>query len=212
MSTKGFFIVFEGGEGSGKTKHSTIVCEQLKQQGIPVLHTREPGATVLGKRIRNVILEDSDTAITPRAELLLFLADRAQHVEEVIAPALAEGKIVICDRFSGSTFAYQLGGRKLEDGETVRQMDAYARKGIKPDLVVYLDVPPQVGIKRKKDGDDLFNRMDAEAMDFHERVRAYFLQLAKEEGWLVLSTESGSREENSQKIYDALYPYLPKNL
>lgn len=206
---KGFFIVFEGGEGSGKTKHSTFVYEQLKQNGIAAVHTREPGATTLGKRIRHLILEDSETAITPRAELLLFLADRAQHVDEVIQPALEAGQIVICDRFSGSTFAYQLGGRGLEDAETVKQMDAYARKGVTPDMVVYLDVSPATGIKRKQDGDEMLNRMDGEALEFHEKVRSYFLMLAKEQQWVVVSTESGSREANSEKIYKEIQSRLP---
>lgn len=206
---KGLFIVFEGGEGSGKTKHSTAITERLQQSGKRVLHTREPGATTLGKRIRHLILEDSETSISARAELLLFLADRAQHVEEVIAPALNEGQIVICDRFSGSTFAYQLGGRQLQDANAVRAMDAYARDGITPDLVIYLDIDPKTGIARKQDGDELFNRMDAEAFEFHQRVREYFLELAKNEQWLVLSTQHGTREENSEKIYQAILQRLP---
>jgi dTMP kinase len=122
----------------------------------------------------------------------------------VIKPALEEGKIVICDRFSGSTFAYQLGGRKLDDADQVKAMDAYARQGVTPDLVIYLDVDPKTGIARKQDGDELFNRMDAEAFEFHQRVREYFLTLAKQENWLILSTQTGTRDENAAKIYDAI--------
>jgi dTMP kinase len=205
---KGTLIVFEGGEGSGKTHHSRLLYERLKRDGKRVMRTHEPGATALGKKIRHLILEDEETAMTARAELLLFLADRAQHVEEMITPAVQEGSIVICDRFSGSTFAYQLGGRQLTDGKTVELMDAYARQDLCPDIVVYLDVDPKTGIKRKQDGDDLFNRMDAEALEFHQRVRTYFLNLAQKEQWLVISTESGSKEDNAEKIYQAIQSRL----
>jgi len=131
---------------------------------------------------------------------MLFLADRAQHVEEVIKPALESGKLVIGDRFSGSTFAYQLGGRGLPDAEFIMKMDEYVRDGVKPDLVIYLDVDPETGIQRKKDGREEMNRMDHEEMEFHSRVRDYFKKLADErENWVEVSS-LGTKEETAQKV------------
>ena len=147
MAERGQFILFEGGEGSGKTGHSQAVAERLKAEGHDVVWTREPGGSneVCAKIRETIMMED----VVPRAELLLFLANRAQHVEQVIKPALAEGKIVICDRFSPSTMAYQLSARRLDHPQFIRDMDDYARDGLWPDAIFYLHVPPKEGVKRR---------------------------------------------------------------
>ncbi len=194
------FIVFEGGEGTGKTRHTEELAQRLRTSTFDVLVTREPGGSAICSAIRNIILAEQDEQLSSRAELFLFLADRAQHVEQVIRPALDAGKIVICDRFSGSTLAYQLGGRQLADIELVLRMDAYARQGIEPDLVLYLDMPVEAAMERKKEGREEMNRMDNQEIAFHKRVRGYFQKLTQEnESWHSLSTE-GPKEENADKI------------
>ena len=129
-------------------------------------------------------------------------------METVIRPALAAGHIVICDRFSGSTFAYQLGARGLEDADMVTAMDAYARAGISPDLVMYLDIDPVVGLQRKRESDEAMNRLDNEALAFHQRVRAHFLEQAKDQAnWVTYSTD-GAKDTNSQNILAAVRSQL----
>ncbi len=197
----GHFIVFEGGEGSGKSRHSSAVTQRLRDAGHEVIHTHEPGGSTVCEMIRNVLLADSEEAVVPRAELLLFVADRAQHVESVIKPALEAGKIVICDRFSGSTFAYQIGGRQLPESDLIIAMDAYARNGVDPDLVLFLDIDPEIGLRRRQDDDKELNRLDLEELAFHQRVRDYFLQLADtNEQWVVQSTD-GPKEANENILY-----------
>lgn len=198
------FIVFEGGEGSGKTRHSKAAAERLRAEGHDVLWTSEPGSneSAVCTRIRETILHD-DTV--PRAELLLFLANRAQHIEQVVQPALDAGKIVICDRFSGSTMAYQLGARQLPNPEFIKQMDAYARDNVWPQAIFFLDVPVEEGLQRRL-GDDSkeVNRLDKEKVEFHEAVRHHFLKQAEEgDEWQVIST-LGPKEENEEKIYQAV--------
>lgn len=201
----GTFITFEGGDGSGKSTHARLVAERLEKEGHDVLLTREPGDTPAGKDIREVIVQHT---LEPRAELFLFLADRAQHIEEVVKPALAEGKIVICDRFSGSTFAYQLGGRQIGNEELVQKMDAFARADVSPDHTVYLDIDPEEAMKRRKeDATQESDRFDQEEVAFHTRVRESFLQQAKEHGWVVLNT-SGTQEENHQNIFEKVKFFL----
>lgn len=198
------FIVFEGGEGSGKTRHSKAVAERLRAEGYDVLWTAEPGSKEceVCMAIRTVILNEKTV---PRAELLLFLANRAQHIEEVIKPALDAGKIVICDRFSGSTMAYQLGARQLPNGDFIKQMDAYARDYVWPQAIFFLDVPVEEGLQRRMgDGAKEVNKLDKEDIAFHESVRAHYLEQAQEDDeWQVIST-LGSKEENEEKIYSAV--------
>lgn len=201
---RGRLIVFEGGEGSGKTKHAQLLAERLRAGGHDVVVTHEPGGTSLGEAIRRMILDVHEHAPVSRAELLLFLADRAQHVETVIRPALEQGSIVICDRFSGSTFAYQLGGRQLPDAEMVKNMDAYARGGIDPDIIFFLDIALDRAFERKRQGNNEFNRLDNEDRAFHERVIDYFRMLAQEDSqWVTLSTD-GPREQNAERIYSTV--------
>lgn len=169
----GLFIVFEGGDGAGKSTQVRCLSRWLTARGIPQLTTREPGGTPLGARLREVLLH-SDDAPTARAEALLFAADRAQHVESVILPALNRGEWVLCDRYIDSSIAYQGGGRDL-DPRQVGMLSRWATCGLTPDLTVLLDVPVQVGAARRRGAAD---RMESESVAFHEQVAARFRELA----------------------------------
>ena len=180
------FITLEGPEGSGKTSHLPDLADFLREDGWNVLTTREPGGTAIGDQVRQVLMRSDNTAMNPRAETLLFLAARAQLVNEVIRPALAAGTVVISDRYGDSTLAYQGYGHG-NDLDTIRQMLAFATGGLTPDLTVLLDVDPAVGLRRKKTVGE-WNRMDAYQLEFHQRVRAGYLELARQEPrrWVVL--------------------------
>lgn len=180
------FITLEGPEGSGKTSHLPDLADFLREDGWNVLTTREPGGTAIGDQVRQVLMRNDNTAMNPRAETLLFLAARAQLVNEVIRPALAAGTVVISDRYGDSTLAYQGYGHG-NDLDTIRQMLAFATGGLVPDLTVLLDVDPAVGLRRKKSVGE-WNRMDAYQLEFHQRVRAGYLELARQEPrrWVVL--------------------------
>ncbi|MCC6958821.1 MAG: dTMP kinase [Dehalococcoidia bacterium] len=166
------FVVFEGGEGSGKSTASLAVAHRLSAAGAVVVHTREPGGTRAGERVRELLHED----LTPWAELFAFLVARAQLVAEVIRPALTRGETVICDRFAPSTFAYQAHARGL-DAEKVRAANAIATGGLEPDLVVYLDIDPEVGLRRKL-GEAEAIRTGLEGLEFHRKVREGYLAQA----------------------------------
>jgi dTMP kinase len=171
-SLKGLFIVIEGGEGAGKSTQAELLYRSLSQR-FPAILTREPGGTPLGERIRKLLLDPALRPLNPRAELFLFLAARSQHIEEVIKPALAEGKIVISDRFSLSSLAYQGFGRGL-DLSLLEEMDAFARQGISPHLTIYIDILPEEGMKRLS----TLTPFEGEPLEFHKRVREGYLELA----------------------------------
>lgn len=175
----GFFITFEGPDGAGKTTQINKVAGKLRQLGKKVTVTREPGGTKLGEAIRNILLDPQQNNLCSEAEVLLYAAARAQHVVEVIKPALAEGKIVLCDRFLDSSIAYQGFGRKL-DLDIIQTVNRYAVAGIKPDLTVLLDVPVTVGLQRIKSKGGL-DRIESEKLVFHEQVRQGFYQLSRQE-------------------------------
>lgn len=166
---RGRFIVFEGGEGSGKSTQAKLLADQLG-----ALLTREPGGTAVGERVRQLLLEDRSGRIERQTELLLMLAARAQHVAELIEPALASGRDVVCDRFSPSTLAYQGYGRGI-DLQTIRSADRLATSGLEPDLVLLLDVPPELGAARRSGERD---RIEGEDDEFFARVRAGYLAQA----------------------------------
>ena len=170
------FIAFEGGEGSGKSSQIIRLAERLRGDGHEVFATYEPGATSVGKAIRELVLE-SDESITPRSEALLFAADRAHHVETEIRPNPQAGRIVLCDRYIDSSIAYQGTGRTLSTTEVAR-LSEWATGGLLPDLTVLLDIEPAQGLARaqKRRG---FDRLEREQLDFHERVRRGFLTLAE---------------------------------
>jgi len=181
------FITFEGIEGSGKTTQIRLLLAWLKERTPQVLLTREPGGTAIGEQIRTILLNPDNTAMTPEAEILLFSAARAQIVREVIRPRLEEGWIVICDRFADSTLAYQGFGHGLPLDD-LRHITAFATGGLWPDLTIYLDLDVEIGLQRKAATPEEWNRMEAQAIDFHRRVREGYLHLAKQEPdrWLVL--------------------------
>lgn len=178
----GNFLTFEGLDGSGKTTQLRLLAAELRRLGFDVAETREPGGTVLGKRIRELILED-DAAPAPLAELLLFAADRAQHLETLIKPALAAGKIVISDRYADATAAYQGAGRGFP-AERILQTIELATGGFKPDLTLFFDLPTEAALARtnnRADEGEKLNRLDKETIDFFERVRKSYLQIAAAE-------------------------------
>lgn len=174
------FITLEGPEGSGKSSQIPALAEYLQDEGFDILVTREPGGTAVGDQIREVLMNLQNVSIMPRTEILLFLAARAQHVEALIRPALEAGKVVICDRFGDSTLAYQGYGHKT-DLDTLRLLLDFSTGGLKPDLTLLLDVPVSVGFERKRDNSLEWNRLDAYAEAFHERVRQGYLELAQAE-------------------------------
>lgn len=181
MEYPGFFITFEGPEGGGKSTQIKHLQQALTAHGFDVLLTREPGGTPISQSIRSILLHKSNTAMSPRAETLLFNAARAQLVDEIIRPALAKGKIILCDRYADSTTAYQGYGRgqPLEDLQTLWR---FATQGLAPDLTILFDLEPLQGLKRKQDGDAAeWNRMEAEALAFHQSVRQGFLTMAASE-------------------------------
>jgi dTMP kinase len=177
VTDTGRFIVFEGGEGSGKTTQIGLLAERLRPRR-PVRITYEPGATPAGQRIRDLVLHNTE-ALSARAETLLFAADRAHHVATVVRPALAAGEWVISDRYLDSSVAYQGVGRE-QAVEDVRRISQWATDGLLPDLTVLLDVPAEVGLRRVDDR-GAADKLEAESLDFHERVRRAFLQLAAAE-------------------------------
>ncbi|HEX4728981.1 MAG TPA: dTMP kinase [Jatrophihabitans sp.] len=172
------FIAFEGGEGSGKSTQVKLLADWLTGQGQPVFATYEPGATSVGKAIRSLLLE-TDEQITPRSEALLFAADRAHHVETELRPMLADGRHVLCDRYIDSSIAYQGTGRTLSTAEVAR-LSQWATEELLPDLTVLLDIDPVIGLARAGGGASWPDRLERERADFHQRVRAGFLQLAQQ--------------------------------
>jgi len=193
------FITFEGPDGSGKTTQARLLAERLREQRYEVVLTREPGGSDIGDQIRAVLHDLRNTAMDARTEILLYSASRAQHVAQLIRPALAAGKIVISDRYADSTLAYQGYGREL-DLETLRTVTAFATGGLVPDLTLYLDIPPQEGLQRRRLGGDEWNRLDAEALEFHQRVRAGFLELVRlePERWVVIDSTHSIEEVQAE--------------
>lgn len=181
------FITLEGPEGSGKSAHIPALADDLRQRGYEVIVTREPGGTPIGDEIRNTLLKLGNTAMHPTTEILLFQASRAQHVNELIRPALAAGKIVLCDRFADSTMAYQGYGHQT-NLEELSQIIRFATGGLQPDLTLLLDVDIEIGLQRRSADGDNWNRLDAKEKAFHQRVRKGYLQMAAAdpERWAIV--------------------------
>lgn len=173
------FITLEGPEGSGKTSHIPHLVAFLREQGHTVFPTREPGGTSIGEQIREVIHDLKNAEMHPRTETLLYQAARAQIVEQVLRPRLADGEIVLSDRYADSTIAYQGYGHG-QPLEQIRQLVTYATGGLIPDLTILLDLDVEVGLKRKSKQEE-WNRMDAYTVDFHRRVRAGYLEMVAAE-------------------------------
>lgn len=181
---KGVFITFEGIEGSGKSTQISLLAEYLSANGRLVRLTREPGGTSIGDQIRKILLDPANCGLVPEAELMLYAAGRAQHLSEVIRPALDEGYIVLCDRFSDATLAYQGFGRGLARG-VIEWLDRIVTAGMRPDITILLDIDADVGLGRARGRNNLSglseSRFEDEEIAFHRRVRAGYLALAEEE-------------------------------
>ncbi|MCL4367753.1 MAG: dTMP kinase [Chloroflexi bacterium] len=182
------FITFEGPEGAGKTTQARLLLQSLEQQRAKAILLREPGGTPLGDRLRDIVKHARDLTLSPRTEVLLFAASRAQLVDEVIRPRLDQGYVVICDRYADSTLAYQGYGRGLPL-DNVGAVVELASDGVSPDLTFLLDLPPDLGLARnKQESAQSWDRFEEEEIEFHHRVREGYLQLAKQDPgrWVVL--------------------------
>lgn len=194
MASRGFFIVLEGGDGSGKSTQAGRLAEALRDRGVDVLLTQEPGGTALGELVKSVFerrhSEVGAPALSAKTELFLFEAARADHTRVVIRPALAQGRTVICDRFVDSTLAYQGYGRGLSLDE-VRRMNDIATEGLTPDLVLVFDVAPEVGLPRADGGQKRRDSIGQESLEFHRRVREGFLAIARAGGERYVIIDAG---------------------
>lgn len=202
----GLFLAFEGGEGSGKTTQARLIAIWLREQGYDVVATHEPGATKIGMRLRALLLDTAHAGMSPHCEALLYAADRAEHVAKVIDPALARGAIVITDRYIDSSLAYQGAGRGLLTGD-VAWLNRWAAEGREPDLTVLLDMDPLEGLTRRARSAD---RLEAEPLDFHRRVRAGFLALARAKpGQYLIVDATAPVGELTEQIKDRVREVLP---
>ena len=178
------FITFEGIEGSGKTTQIRYLVEYFEKQGQPCVTTREPGGTSIGNKIRSILLDPESKGMDPTTELLLYMADRAQHIQFLVKPTMAAGKMVLCDRYFDATVVYQGYARGL-DVDLIKKLHRILLNDLKPDVTILLDLPPQVGLKRAwkqlNNGQrcDDESRFEEEKLEFHQRVRAGYLELAQ---------------------------------
>lgn len=181
------FITLEGSEGSGKTSQQAQLAEYLSSLGFPVLATREPGGTLIGEQVREILSDLQHTSMHPRAEILLFQASRAQLVEQVIRPHLEKGGVVLCDRYADSTIAYQGYGYQIIELDLLRTIVSFATGGLKPDLTLLLDLDVEEGLRRRARGGE-WNRLDAYHLDFYQRVRQGYLEMARAEPerWVLI--------------------------
>jgi len=208
---RGKFITFEGIDGSGKSTQLRMLSGELRFRGLDVLNTMEPGGTPLGRRLREAFLETEEN-VSPMAELLLFAADRAQHVNLLIKPALQEGKIVISDRYADATSAYQGAGRGFPE-KTVNQIIKLATEGLMPDLTLFFDISVNRAIlrtnSRDAQGSERKNRMDSETTEFYGRVRDAYLKIAeKEPKRFRIIDANGSVEEIKAKVMEIVSQFL----
>ena len=200
MSQRGLFITVEGGEGVGKSTNMAYLENCLRDSGIDLLVTREPGGTALGEELRQLLLQVREQSVSATAELLLIFAARAQHLEALIEPALASGRWALCDRFTDATYAYQSGGRGIA-AATVRSLEKLVQGGLRPDCTLLLDAPVDVGMARAR-GRGERDRFEREEMDFFERVRATYLRLAEDgEGRYRVIDASQPLEGVQQQIH-----------
>lgn len=203
------FITLEGPEGSGKTTAVEAAVKKLTEMGYQIVRTREPGGTPISEQIRNVILDKENTAMDPRTEALLYAASRRQHLVEKVWPAIKEGKIVICDRYLDSSLAYQGGARNLGI-ENILNINLFATENTWPDLTLLFDLDPKIGLERiSRNANREVNRLDLEKLDFHNKVRNTFLELAKRypERFVIIDA-SKSQEEVAKATLDAILSRL----
>jgi dTMP kinase len=210
---RGKFITFEGIDGSGKSTQLRMLANELRVRGFNVMPTMEPGGTPLGRRLREAFLETEEN-VAPLAELLLFAADRAQHVNFLVKPALAEGKIVISDRYADATFAYQGAGRGFSES-IVNQVIELATGGLKPDLTLFFDLPIEKALLRtnsRTDAGEQKNRMDKETAEFYARVREAYLKIAANEPERFRVVDAlGFTDEVQMRVVKAVTEFLGKS-
>jgi dTMP kinase len=207
----GLFVTLEGVEGSGKSTQAALVAETLKAKGLDVVITREPGGTAAGESIRELLLNSEDASIGPEAELLLYMASRAQHVRDVISPALASGALVLCDRFSDATVAYQAGGRGLS-ADSIWALNALATGGLEPDLTVLLDLAEDEGLARAGGRGGAPDRMEREGEAFHRDVRKAYLDIAQREpGRVRIVDATAPPEAVSEAIVSLVEAAIERN-
>ena len=210
----GWFITFEGVEGSGKTTQIRLAGEFLREKGLPVLMTQEPGGTPLGERIREILLNQAGFDISGEAEVLLFAAARAQHTDAVILPALETGKVILCDRFSDATIAYQAYGRGLPL-EAVREICRFASRGLSPRLTLLFDLPVEKGLERAfrriagREEASREDRFEREHLDFHRRIREGYLGIAQQEPGRVKIIDASRDIESTRREVRAILESLP---
>ncbi|TRO37062.1 dTMP kinase [Pseudomonas sp. ALS1131] len=202
----GLFITLEGPEGAGKSTNREYLAERLRERGIDVLLTREPGGTPLAERIRELLLEPSDESMAADTELLLVFAARAQHLQQVIRPALAKGCVVLCDRFTDATYAYQGGGRGLSI-ERIAQLEQFVQGELRPDLTLIFDLPVEIGLARAAARGRL-DRFEQEGRGFFEAVRQAYLQRAAQAPQRYRVLDAGQTLAQVQADIDALLPSL----
>lgn len=209
------FITFEGIEGSGKTTQIRLLADRLGKAGKTVVATREPGGCPIADTIRQILLSPANGALVPRAELLLYAAARAQHVDEIIVPALKEGKLVLCDRFIDATLAYQGHGRHL-DLSLIDRLNQLATGGLNPDLTLLLDMPAEKGLRRARQRNEDQNlenedRFEQESLAFHRRVREGYLFLAEDQKRFRRIDAEGTAEEVAARIAAVVDPFLEQH-
>lgn len=202
--TKGLFIVFEGIDGSGTTTQCKLLADKIACSGHPVVQTREPGGTPLGELIRALVLDPNSQGMSDLTELLLYAASRAQHVNEVLKPAISKGEHVICDRYMGSTWAYQGYGRQIDLG-LIAKVTQIAADGCEPDLTIYLDLPVNTAKERRAKRDSVPDRLELEGERFQKRVAAGYRVLAERDGVRALVIDGKkSAEAVEHEIWDEL--------
>ena len=200
------FITLEGGEGAGKSTSRDFIVLLLEEQNIPFIQTREPGGTPIGETLRDVLLSKEGTAPSVTAELLMVFAARAQHLHEVIEPALRDGKWVLCDRFTDATYAYQGYGRGFELGQ-IEALETLVQRGRHPDLTILFDIDPRLGMTRARQRAEL-DRFEEEHMEFFDRVREGYLTRAKNEARFRVIDASQSIDLVQQALRELLLPML----
>lgn len=200
----GVFLALEGGEGAGKSTQAALLVDWMEGLGHRVLLTREPGGTEVGKILRRIVLDNATGELSPRTEALLYAADKAEHVDQVVLPALADGAIVLTDRYVDSTLAYQGAGRHLDPAE-VEHIARWATSSLRPHLTIVLDIDPAIGHTRFEGAD----RIESEPLEFHRRVRAHFLELAAADPdhYLVVNGEDPA-EQIHAAVRAAVEPWL----
>ena len=206
LDTRAKFITLEGGEGAGKSTSRDFIVSLLEEQNIPFIQTREPGGTPIGETLRNVLLSKEGTAPSVTAELLMVFAARAQHLHEVIEPALRDGKWVLCDRFTDATYAYQGYGRGFELGQ-IEALEALVQRGRHPDLTILFDIDPRLGMSRARQRAEL-DRFEEEHVEFFDRVREGYLTRAKNEARFRIIDASQSIDLVQQALRELLLPML----